>query len=80
MRQLQETFPGHCAFTPSNSANRQRSSKYATSERAGLRRERTPLEVAVAADGADAHAALTKVGWNVSHREAFSLTTTDRRS
>jgi hypothetical protein len=35
VRQLQETFPGHCAFTPSNSANRQRSSKYATSERAG---------------------------------------------
>jgi hypothetical protein len=33
MRQLQETFPGHSAFTPSNSAIWQRSSKYATSER-----------------------------------------------
>jgi hypothetical protein len=35
MRQLQDTFPGHCAFTPSNSVNWRRSSKYATSERAG---------------------------------------------
>ena len=29
-----KSFPGHLAFTPSNSANRRRSSKYATSERA----------------------------------------------
>src|SRR6185437_7365505 len=36
VRQLQETFPGHSAFTPSNSAEWRRSSKYATSERAGL--------------------------------------------
>jgi hypothetical protein len=33
MRQLQKTFPGHPAFTPSNSAIWQRSSKYATGER-----------------------------------------------
>jgi hypothetical protein len=33
MRQLQETFPGHSAFTPSNSVKWRRSSKYATSER-----------------------------------------------
>jgi hypothetical protein len=33
MRQLQMKFPGHRAFTPSNSANWQRCSKYATSER-----------------------------------------------
>lgn len=37
MRQLQETFPGHSAFTPSNSAIWQRSSKYATSERVELK-------------------------------------------
>jgi len=34
MRQLQECFPGHHAFTPSNSVKSQRSSKYAASERA----------------------------------------------
>jgi hypothetical protein len=33
MRQLQEKFPGHPAFTPSNSVNWQRCSKYATGER-----------------------------------------------
>ena len=34
MRQLHENFPGHRAFTPSNSAKSQDSSKYAGSERA----------------------------------------------
>jgi hypothetical protein len=33
MRQLHKTFPGHPAFTPSNSVIWLRSSKYATSER-----------------------------------------------
>jgi hypothetical protein len=39
-----KSFPGHLAFTPSNSANRRRSSKYATSERAAREEEYAPSE------------------------------------